>query len=50
MFDPPISRRQPASQAMRAALARALLAIAMRDTDDKERAAKLAILRKDGWL
>jgi len=50
MLERPIPRPQTAPQAMRHALARALLAIALRDTDDAERAAKVAILRKDGWL
>lgn len=35
---------------MRAALTETLLAIAMRDPDPIERAAKLEILRKDGWI
>lgn len=50
MLERCISPRPTQPQAMRAALARALLAIALRDTDDHERAAKVAILRKDGWL
>lgn len=35
---------------MRSALTDALVALAMRETDPQERAAKLAILKKDGWL
>ena len=34
----------------RSALNAALVALALRDPDPVERAAKLAILRKDGWL
>ena len=34
----------------RSALNAALIALALRDPDPVERAAKLAILRKDGWL
>lgn len=35
---------------MRSALNAALVALALRETDPQERAAKLEILRKDGWL
>lgn len=35
---------------MRGALNAALVALALRDPDPVERAAKLAILKKDGWL
>ena len=34
----------------RSALNAALVAMALRDPDPVERAAKLAILKKDGWL
>ena len=34
----------------RDALRAALLALAMRQTDPEERAAWIAILRRDGWL
>jgi len=34
----------------REALRAALLALALRQTDPQERAAWIAILRKDGWL
>ena len=34
----------------RSALNAALVALALRDPDPVERAAKLAILKKDGWL
>ena len=34
----------------RSALNAALVAMALRDSDPVERAAKLAILKKDGWL
>lgn len=40
----------PAPKDMRAALNAALVALAMREPDPAERAAKLAILKKDGWL
>lgn len=35
---------------MRSALNAALVALALREPDPVERAAKLEILRKDGWL
>lgn len=38
------------NQPMRDGIALALLQIAMRDPDPNERAAKVAILREDGWL
>ena len=40
----------PAAHDFRSALNAALVALALRDPDPVERAAKLAILRKDGWL
>jgi len=40
----------PTPHDMRSALNAALVAMAMRETDPVERAAKLAILKKDGWL
>lgn len=42
--------RQDEAHSFRSALNAALVAIAMRDPDPIERAAKLAILKKDGWL
>lgn len=35
---------------MRAALTAALITLALREPDPAERAARIAILRKDGWL
>lgn len=40
----------PAAKDLRSALNAALVAMALRDPDPAERAAKLAILKKDGWL
>lgn len=42
--------RLPDHHTMKSALNAALIAIAMRDPDPVEREAKLAILKKDGWL
>lgn len=46
----PAPKRQDEAHSFRSALNAALVAIAMRDPDPIERAAKLAILKKDGWL
>ena len=35
---------------MRAALTSALITLALREADPAERAARIAILRKDGWV
>lgn len=40
----------PTARDLRSALNAALVALALRETDPAERAAKLAILKKDGWL
>lgn len=40
----------PTAHDLRSALNAALVALALRDPDPAERAAKLAILKKDGWL
>lgn len=42
--------RSPSPHDFRSALNAALVALALRDPDPKERAAKLEILKKDGWL
>ena len=43
-------QRDQAAHDMRSALNAALVALALRETDPVERAAKLQILQKDGWL
>ncbi len=43
-------RRTDDAHSFRGALTAALIAIALRDPDPVEREAKLAILKKDGWL
>jgi len=43
-----LAPRQP--DPLRDVLARVLVQIALRDPDPVERAAKLQILKKDGWL
>ena len=43
-------RPAPDAHDMRSALNAALVAMALRDPDPVERAAKLQILQKDGWL
>lgn len=40
----------PTAHDMRSALNAALVALALREPDPVERAAMLAILKKDGWL
>lgn len=35
---------------IRAALTAALITLALREADPTERAARIAVLRKDGWL
>ena len=40
----------PRIDPFREVLARLLLTIALKEPDPAERAAKLAILKKDGWL
>lgn len=42
--------RAPDVKDFRGALNAALVALALREPDPEERAAKLAILKKDGWL
>lgn len=42
--------RRDTAKDMRSALNAALIALALRDPDPVERAAKLEILKKDGWL
>ena len=46
----PIPPIPPKPHDMRGALNAALVAIALREPDPVERAAKLAILKRDGWL
>ncbi len=48
--DPRRGEREPTAHDFRGALTAALIALAMRDPDPVERAAKLDILKKDGWL
>ena len=43
-------RHTPTAHDFRGALNAALVALAMREPDPIERAAKLAILKKDSWL
>lgn len=43
-------QRQDDAHSFRSALNAALVAMALRDPDPVERAAKLEILKKDGWL
>ena len=50
MTAPLISPRRDTAKDFRGALNAALVAMALREPDPSERAAKLEILKKDGWL